>query len=161
MTGKTCTSISLRTRKQSRNYHQPNFNLLYLRKLPWAHSIFLHITSGHNDLATEIILSKFVTTQRSRSITFILLFTQTAMPCLVRGMYQLNVKTNVSSLCQLQTWGESTFNDSESESDSGRLFDSESDSSQFGYDSESNFDSSNISISDSESESDSNFQLLI
>ena len=62
-----------------------------------------------------------------------------------------------------QTWGESTFNDSESESDSGRLFDSESesDSSQFGYDSESNSDSSNISISDSESESDSNFQLLI
>ena len=58
-----------------------------------------------------------------------------------------------------QTWGESTFNDSES--DSGRLFDSESDSSQFGYDSESNSDSSNISISDSESESDSNFQLLI
>ncbi len=58
-----------------------------------------------------------------------------------------------------QTWGESTFNDSESESDSGRLFDSESDSSQFGYDSESNSDSSNISISDSES--DSNFQLLI
>ena len=59
----------------------------------------------------------------------------------------------------LQTWGESTFNDSES--DSGRLFDSESesDSSQFGYDSESNSDSSNISIS--ESESDSNFQLLI
>ena len=59
----------------------------------------------------------------------------------------------------LQTWGESTFNDSES--DSGRLFDSESesDSSQFGYDSESNSDSSNISISDSES--DSNFQLLI
>ena len=58
-----------------------------------------------------------------------------------------------------QTWGESTFNDSES--DSGRLFDSESesDSSQFGYDSESNSDSSNISISDSES--DSNFQLLI
>ena len=46
-------SISLRTRKQSRNYHQPNFNLLYLRKLPWAHSIFLHITSGHNDHATE------------------------------------------------------------------------------------------------------------
>ena len=45
--------ICLRTRKQSRNYHQPNFNLLYLRKLPWAHSIFLHITSGHNDLATE------------------------------------------------------------------------------------------------------------
>ena len=43
----------------------------------------------------------------------------------------------------------------------GRLFDSESDSSQFGYDSESNSDSSNISISDSESESDSNFQLLI
>ena len=60
-----------------------------------------------------------------------------------------------------QTWGESTFNDSESESDSGRLFDSESesDSSQLGYDSESNSDSSNISIS--ESESDSNFQLLI
>ena len=60
----------------------------------------------------------------------------------------------------LQTWGESTFNDSESESNSGRLFDSESesDSSQFGYDSESNSDSSNISISDSESESDSNFQ---
>ena len=56
-----------------------------------------------------------------------------------------------------QTWGESTFNDSES--DSGRLFDSESDSSQFGYDSEYNSDSSNISISDSES--DSNFQLLI
>ena len=45
--------------------------------------------------------------------------------------------------------GESTFNDSES--DSGRLFDSESDSSQFGYDSESNSDFSNISISDSES----------
>ena len=47
-----------------------------------------------------------------------------------------------------QTWGESTFNDSESESDSGRLFDSESesDSSQFGYDSESDSDSSNISI---------------
>ena len=63
--------------------------------------------------------------------------------------------------CVIQTWGESTFNDSESESDSGRLFDSESesDSSQFGYDSESNSDSSNISISDSES--DSNFQLLI
>ena len=55
-----------------------------------------------------------------------------------------------------QTWGESTFNDSESESNSGRLFDSESDSGQFGYDSESNSDSSNISISDSES--DSNFQ---
>ena len=47
------------------------------------------------------------------------------------------------------------------QSDSGRLFDSESDSSQLGYDSESNSDSSNISISDSESESDSNFQLLI
>ena len=58
-----------------------------------------------------------------------------------------------------QTWGESTFNDSES--DSGRLFDSESDSSQFGCDSESDSDSSNISISDSDSESDSNFQLLI
>ena len=58
-----------------------------------------------------------------------------------------------------QTWGESTFNDSESKSDSGRLFDSESesDSSQLGYDSESNSDSSNISISDSESD----FQLLI
>ena len=54
--------IGLRTRKQSRNYHQPNFNLLYLRKLPWAHSIFLHITSGHNDLATEKKLSKFGTT---------------------------------------------------------------------------------------------------
>ena len=52
---------------------------------------------------------------------------------------------------QKQTWGESTCNDS------GRLFDTESDSSQFGYDSES--DSSNISISDSDS--DSNFQLLI
>ena len=58
-----------------------------------------------------------------------------------------------------QTWGESTFNDSES----GRLFDSESDSSQFGYDSESDSDSSNITISDSNSESDSDsyFQLLI
>ena len=48
--------IDLQTRKQSRNYHQPNFNLLYLRKLQWAHSIFLHITSGHNDLATEKII---------------------------------------------------------------------------------------------------------
>ena len=61
----------------------------------------------------------------------------------------------------LNTWGKSTYNDSES--DSGRLFDSESDSSQFGYDSESDSDASNISIidSDSESDSDSNFQLLI
>ena len=79
---------------------------------------------------------------------------------------QLSHATNVTyATCIIdrtrpgQTWGESTFNDSESESDSGRLFDSESDSSQFGYDSESNSDSSNISISDSES--DSNFQLLI
>ena len=66
---------------------------------------------------------------------------------------------NLAKTRDLQTWGESTFNDTES--DSGRLFDSESesDSSQFGYDSES--DSSNISISDSNSESDSNFQLLI
>ena len=71
----------------------------------------------------------------------------------------LRLKRNTN--CSSQTWGESTFNDSESESDSGRLFDSESDSSQFGYDSESNSDSSNISISDCESESDSNFQLLI
>ena len=61
ITGKN-VSISLQTRKQSRNYHQPNFNLLYLRKLQWAHSIFLHITSGHNDLATEKKLSKFGTT---------------------------------------------------------------------------------------------------
>ena len=61
----------------------------------------------------------------------------------------------LSTAYLMQTWGESTFNDSES--DSGRLFDSESDSSQLGYDSES--DSSNIFISDSES--DSNFQLLI
>ena len=72
------------------------------------------------------------------------------------------MKTNVEARVEFelelhQTWGESTFNDSES--DSGRLIDSESDSSQFGYDSESNSDSSNISISDSES--DSNFQLLI
>ena len=62
-----------------------------------------------------------------------------------------------------QTWGESTFNDSES--DSGRLFDSESDSCHFGYDSEFDSDSSNISISDSdsrsESDSNSNVQLLI
>ncbi len=59
----------------------------------------------------------------------------------------------------LNTWGKSTYNDSES--DSGRLFDSESESSQFGYDSESDSDSINISISDSDSESDSdsNFQL--
>ena len=69
--------------------------------------------------------------------------------------------TGVNTGARLQTWGESTFNDSES--DSGRLFDSESESSQFGYDSESDSDSSNISISDSDSESDSdsNFQLLI
>ena len=73
----------------------------------------------------------------------------------------LNLFSLRNSAIGYQTWGESTFNDSESESDSGRLLDSEceSDSSQFGYDSESNSDSSNISISDSES--DSNFQLLI
>ena len=77
----------------------------------------------------------------------------------VCGIVPLHVHVFVS--LSEQTWGESTFNDSESESDSGRLFDSESesDSSQLGYDSESNSDSSNISISDSES--DSNFQLLI
>ena len=72
-------------------------------------------------------------------------------------------KFKMGTRAGVQTWGESTFNDSES--DSGRLFDSESESSQFGYDSESDSDSSNISISDSDSESesdsDSNFQLLI
>ena len=56
-------SIGLRTRKQSRNYHQPNFNLLYLRKLPWAHSIFCtSLVDIYNDLATEKKLSKFGTT---------------------------------------------------------------------------------------------------
>ena len=36
-------------------------NLLYLNKLLWAHSIFLHVTSGYNDPATEQKLSKFGT----------------------------------------------------------------------------------------------------
>ena len=74
------------------------------------------------------------------------------------GWVTVSIRVRVSSkvcvrfpISSAQTWSESTFNDSES--DSGRLFDSESDSIQFGYDS----DSSNISISDS----DSNFQLLI
>ena len=52
------------------------------------------ITSGHNDIATEKQLSKFGTTLFGylNSMTFILLFTQTALPCiyLVRAMSQLH-----------------------------------------------------------------------
>ena len=88
---------------------QPHFNNLYLSKLTWAHSIFVHVTSGHNDLATEKKLSKFGTTLfgylRSRSMTFVTLFLQTDMPCiyLVRAMSQLHFKTKISCLCQLGT----------------------------------------------------------
>ncbi len=51
------------------------------------------------------ILFSGICGQRSRSMTFVTLFLQTAMPCicLVRAMSQLHFKTNISSLSQLGT----------------------------------------------------------
>ena len=68
---------------------------------------FVHVTSQHNDLATNKILLKFGTTLfgylRTRSMTFVSCFFQTVMSCiyLVRAMSQLHFKTIISSLSQL------------------------------------------------------------
>ncbi len=61
MTGKTCFYWSANP-KTVQKLPPAQLQFAVRQEVTVAHSIFLHITSGHNDLATEIKLSKFGTT---------------------------------------------------------------------------------------------------